>query len=164
MTMSSYTTVRSIRRFALPIITILLFISVRCFLPGNLDPRPLPSSQYDHRMRIEGRWKEIHASFGLPSLPDLITFPILSNALLASSSTKTDRKSRFDLKRKRSVEAARNLQLFFASDIINDLGIPLQQMAASFHSVALAEKEQMEEQMRGHAQIKQVQTRRGRRV
>lgn len=151
--MTSLTFICSAQRLTLfltLVLVIYLFARHHYSGSGSTDgesagPEKRPLTQY----HIQGQWKEIRASLGLPPLPDIIYFPPSAPSQLLPS---LPRMSRFDLKRKRSLEnAARSTkanQLRFTADALVDPQTSLEQMAASFRAIALAEKENIAEQTR----------------
>lgn len=105
-------------------------------------------------VQIQGRWKSVRASFGLPPLPDFVHLPA---ANIPSSSGAPAHAARFDLRRKRSIEEAlersKPPQLRFAADALRDQSVPLHRMAAFFRAVALSEKQITVEQTRARQKI-----------
>lgn len=162
--MASHSITRIARRFVLPFILFLIITLARHFLPMNLDfTTPSHPSQLQTRVHIQGRWKSIRGSLGLLPLPEFVSFPQSPDI---ESSIFLSRTSRFDLKRKRSLEAAvqksKLSQLHFAKDALVQPSVPLDQMAASFRAIALAEKSIAMEQARSRLQA-QGQRQRGQR-
>jgi hypothetical protein len=156
--MANHSVVCTARRFALPFALFLIIILARHLLPTMLKLAS-PAPRFQKQFYIQGRWKPIRASLGLPPLPDIDNFP--QNPHLIPSVPSTSRMSRFDLRRKRSIEAnaqsAKPLQLRFAADALRQPSVPLGHMAASFRAIALAEKGITMEQARARLQ-KQGQT------
>jgi hypothetical protein len=162
--MASHSITRPARRFVLPFILFLIIILTRHLLLMNLDFTILSSaSRLQTRVHIQGRWKSIRGSLGLLPLPEFVSFP---QSPVIESSIFLSRTSRFDLKRKRSLEATAQKsklpQLHFANDALVQPSVPLDQMAASFRAIALAEKGIAMEQARARLQT-QGQRQRGRR-
>lgn len=171
----SYTPARCTNRrlrYILPTALFLAFIFVNHLRAGTAVSPTSFSAQRNVSFRIEGRWKEVRASLGLPALPDIVRFPHTHLARIPSPlsspsgsefKSKPTRASRFDLKRKRAFEAAQSQSqsqsqtpmLHFASDALREQSVPLRQMAASFRAVALAEKGIAVEQSRLARLVKQ---------
>lgn len=96
-----------------------------------------------HVVRVEGRWKGVRESFGLPALPDRVKFKSSSQAAAFALPA---RASRFGLRYKRDLELSTHdadapTQLFFTSDALQDTVMSYEQLSNSFHSIALLEKE-----------------------
>ncbi|KIM87505.1 hypothetical protein PILCRDRAFT_815030 [Piloderma croceum F 1598] len=154
--MTSHFIVR-VRRFALPCALFLIIILARHLLPASLK-LTTSTSWLQHEVHIQGRWRPVRASLKLPPLPHIITFPPNSNSI---STAPLSRMSRFDLKRKRSLEAATQKfqppQLHFATDAVEQPRVSTDRIAASFRAVALAEKGIAMEQARARLQRGQAQ-------
>lgn len=128
------------RRFVLALACIFFMFLITHLLPAALKGAPKQrTTLMPHR--LGGQWKEIRASLRLPPLEDVAYFPSDPDAPLVPH---TNRMSRFDLKRKRSMEniaqKSRLPQLHFAADVHENPGVPLQALAASFRAIALTEK------------------------
>ncbi|KAG2157625.1 uncharacterized protein EDB93DRAFT_803115 [Suillus bovinus] len=90
---------------------------------------------------IEGRWKDVRTSLGLPPLPDTIN---QSAAILPPSTLHRTGKlpSRFDLRRKRAeADLQSQNRLHLAADVRDAPRVSVQALAASFRRIAAAEKE-----------------------
>ena|ERR1700691_3128239 len=161
--MVNHSIVRIARRFALPFALFLIIILARHILPTNLKltTRTPPLKKQLH---IQGRWKPIHASLGLPPFPHVVNFPQSVDTM--SPSVPPSRMSRFDLKRKRTLENAAQKdkppQLYFAADALQQPSVSIERMASSFRTIALAEKGIAMEQARARLQ-RHGQTQRGQR-
>lgn len=141
--MATYTVARTARRFIF-LFALFLFIILTCYLlPTKMMPTT-SNSQLKRQIYIGGRWKSVRESLGLPPLPDVVSFPSNSNFIIVTPSESLSRSSRFDLKRKRSIELASQISssplLYLAADALEEQSIPLARMAASFRAIALAEK------------------------
>lgn len=88
-------------------------------------------------LRVEGRWKAVRYSLGLPPLPDRIKLPHGPQA----PSIPPRITSRFDLKNKRAAELAAPAQLFFSPDALQEQSLTNEELLESFYAVALREKE-----------------------
>ncbi|KAH7910630.1 hypothetical protein BJ138DRAFT_1008461 [Hygrophoropsis aurantiaca] len=100
-----------------------------------LSPAGVQKHQ-SNRIRIEGRWREVRASLGLPPLPDTI------DRRLASLPHPNKITARFDLRRKRAEATLHHPpDLYLASDTKDTPVMSLQSLAHSFHEIAQAEKE-----------------------
>jgi hypothetical protein len=129
--------VHSNRRIALAVtLTFFFILSLsRNFLGrGSLPTSKLPALAVS---RIDGRWRAVHSSLGLPVLPDMIPVapppppPPAPRIVI----------SRFDLrKRKRDSTAKPIQQLYFTSDALEEPSLSLEQLSKSFLAVALTEK------------------------
>lgn len=128
------------RRFAVASALFVIVLVARHLFPTKIlsagTAAPILSSY-----RIEGRWKVVRASLGLPQLPDIIYFPANSDH---PSRYISIRASRFDLKRKRSLESEKQMhktpRLYFATDALENSSVSLERIAASFRDIALVEK------------------------
>lgn len=161
--MATYTIAHTTRRFVRVLLfALFLFIILACRLLPTKMISTVSNSQLKRHIYIEGRWKSLRASLGLPPLLDVISFPSDSNFIPAT--LPPTRASRFDLKRKRSIELAtqkiNNPQLYFATDALKEQSVPLERMAASFRAIALAEKGIAIEQARTRL-MRQGQVQRG---
>ena len=109
-----------------------------------------PGRSSNHAV-IEGRWKAVRASLGLPPLPDTINPSAAIPPPLSppSPSLRTGKlTSRFDLREKRAEGALwSQSRLHLAADARDVPRISLEALAASFRRIAAAEKEMTE--MRG---------------
>lgn len=113
---------------------------------------PRARSSSNHAV-IEGRWKAVRASLGLPPLPDTIN-PSAASAIPPPLSPpspllRTGKlPSRFDLRQKRAEGVLwSQSRLHLAADARDTPRISLEALAASFRRIAAAEKEIAE--MRG---------------
>ena len=100
---------------------------------------------------VQGRWKSVRASLGLPPLPDRVLPSALIPAGTSSAPPHTlvlsrlAIASRFDLKRKRSLEELSSrtvVPLFFAPDALERRSISLEEFLGSSHA-PLAERQQI---------------------
>ncbi|KAG1768622.1 hypothetical protein EV702DRAFT_1035541 [Suillus placidus] len=130
------------------IIIVILFTAVlarQLFSKATLRNKH-PRARSPHTF-IEGRWKDVRASLGLPPLPDTIN---PAAAILPPSTPPRTGKLplRFDLRRKRA-EADLQTQgkLHLAADVRDAPRVSVQALSASFRRIAAAEKEIAE--MRG---------------
>ncbi|KAG1819679.1 uncharacterized protein BJ212DRAFT_1060220 [Suillus subaureus] len=130
------------------IIIVILFAAVlarQLFSKATLhDEHPRAHSPHTF---IEGRWKDVRSSLGLPPLPDTIK---PSAAILPPSIPPRTGKlaSRFDLRRKRAeAELRSRSRLHLAADVKDAPRVSVQALAASFRRIAAIEKEIAE--MRG---------------
>jgi hypothetical protein len=157
--MATHFIVRATRRFALPFALFLVILLARQILPTSLN-LTTSTSWLKHQVHIQGRWKSVRASLKLPPLPHVVKFPPNISTMPLSLT------SRFDLKHKRSLEAATQKskppQLYFATDALDQPSVSIDRMAASFRAVALAEKGIAMEQARARLQ-RQGQVQRGQR-
>ena len=161
--MASHPAARAARRFVLPLTLFIVVVLVRHLPTKSLQTTS--NFQLKNQIHIEGRWKHIRASLGLPPLPDIISFPPGSNSDIPTiTQVPPTRMSRFDLKRKRSIELAakesKHSQLHFADDAMKEQSASLEQIAASFRAIALAEKGIAIEQARARL-VRQGQVERG---
>jgi hypothetical protein len=137
--MPSHTTHVTARRLAF-LLSFILFLALfsRTIFPRKMPTTGRPTSQNIVHSPLDGRWRAVRASLGLPSL---------SGAILIPSSTPLPPSrviSRFDLrKRKKSASrpVAEPVQLYFSSDALDEPKVSLEQLADSFRAIALAEKE-----------------------
>jgi hypothetical protein len=130
------------------IIIVILFAAVlaRQLFPGKILHNEHPRARSPHTL-IEGRWKDVRASLGLPPLPDTINPSV---AILPPSISLRPGKlpSRFDLRRKRAeADLQGQSKLHLAADVRDSPRVSVQALAASFRRIAVAEKEIAE--MRG---------------
>jgi hypothetical protein len=139
---------KQLSRFAIVIIVILsaAVLARQLFSKATIHNKH-PRAHSPHTF-IEGRWKDVRASLGLPPLPDTVINP--SAAILTPSTPLRTEKltSRFDLRRKRAEADLRSQsRLHLAADVRDAPRVSVQALAASFRRVAAAEKEIAE--MRG---------------
>ena len=91
-----------------------------------------PTGSY---LRAEGRWKVIRASLGLPPLSDRIRIPATPASAFQQPTTPLSlTASRFDLRRKRSIEereSRRTVPLYFAPDALEPRTISLEEFFKS---------------------------------
>lgn len=143
---ANHSFIRIARRFVLPFALFVIIVLVRHLLPINLK-LTTRTPQRTIQLHIQGRWKPIFASLGLPPFPHIVNFP---------QTVPLSPMSRFDLRRKRSIEAAAQKakppQLHFATDALQQPSISIERIAASFRAVALAEKAIAREQARARLQ------------
>ncbi|KAG2048790.1 hypothetical protein BDR06DRAFT_962252 [Suillus hirtellus] len=130
------------------IIIVILFATVlarQLFSKATLRDQH-PRARSPHTL-IQGRWKDVRTSLGLPPLPDIINQP--AAVLPPSTSHRTGKlPSRFDLPRKRAEADLRSQnRLHLATDVRDAPRVSVQALAASFRRIAAAEKEIAE--MRG---------------
>jgi hypothetical protein len=114
-----------------------------------------PSPASDARLvRIQGRWKEVHASLGLPSLPDHIL--VASDPPLVFQEP---RYSRFDLRRRRELEESesRPSLLYFSPGALDSPSLTTEQISRTFREVALIEKAMSPEQERARGPDQKTQ-------
>ena len=128
------------RRFALAITCIFFMFLITHLLPAALKGTPKePIMLTPHR--LGGQWKELRVSLRLPPLADVVYFPSDPEPPVLPH---TNRLSRFDLIRKRSMESitqkSKLPQLYFAADVHENPGVSLQALATSFRAIALTEK------------------------
>ena len=129
------------RRFALAIACIFFIFLVARLLPAaQKGPVNQHTLLTPHRLR--GQWKEFRASLRLPPLADVVYFPEDPDNPLVPHTNRM--LSRFDLKRKRSMETITQKsllpQLHFAADVRENPSVSLQALTASFRAIALTEK------------------------
>ncbi|KAG2075871.1 hypothetical protein BDR04DRAFT_1068813 [Suillus decipiens] len=138
---------KQLSRFAIIIIVILFAAVLARQLFSKVTLRDAhPRARSPHTL-IEGRWKDVRASLGLPPLPDTIN---PSTAILLPSTPPRTGKltSRFDLRRKRAEADLRSqTRLHLAADVRDAPRVSVQALAASFRRIAATEKETAE--MRG---------------
>jgi hypothetical protein len=138
--MAAYS-INTSRRFALPLALFLLVVLSRYLLPAKLNLKLTSSnSGLRNHVHIQGRWIHLRSALNLPPLPRVVDFPRSSETIPAAP---LSRISRFDLKRKRSFEAAaqktRPPQLYFA-DAPEQPNVSIERIASSFRTIALVEK------------------------
>lgn len=125
------------------IIIVILFAAVlaRQLFSGAIRVRDKhPRARSPHTL-IEGRWKDVRASLGLPPLPDSInpSVAILPPATLLRPGKLP---SRFDLRRKRAeADLQSQSKLHLAADVRDSPRVSVQALAASFRRIAAAERE-----------------------
>lgn len=150
------------RPFVLIFVLFLIIALGRQFLPTSRSPVQVPVSSMSpdfspystaslpQQWRIEGRWKSIHASLGLPPRPGSINIPFPSTPL------DIPRASRFDLKRRRAIEdsllSRAQVQLYFSPEALEGPSVSLEALTKSFLAAALVEKETVEERTRERLQ------------
>lgn len=140
------------RRLVLPLLFVLVI-----FLTVNAANRTQATRFAEHNIKIQGRWKDITASYGLPPLSDLVNFPAaipqLPHHIIHKAPARRSRASRFNLRIKRSLEEAAEKskppELHIVSETKSEDGVPLDRMAASFRAIALAEKQTASDQAKG---------------
>ncbi|KAG0706531.1 hypothetical protein DFH29DRAFT_772926, partial [Suillus ampliporus] len=125
------------------IIILILFAAVlarQLFSKASLNNKH-PRDARSHHTLIEGRWKAVRASLGLPPLPDTINSP----AVIPPSSPPLRAGKlplRFDLHRKRAeADLQSQNRLHLAADVRDAPRVSLEALAASFRRIAAAEKE-----------------------
>ncbi|KAH7927072.1 hypothetical protein BV22DRAFT_1032194 [Leucogyrophana mollusca] len=124
------------RRFAIAVFLLLAVGLSRQLLSKSRPSIPSVAKHERSRIHIEGRWEAVRLSLGLPPLPNtidrrLITLP-QSQKIAA----------RFDLRRKRAEASLYNPpKLHLVSDAEDAPTVSTEALAASFHQIALAEKE-----------------------
>lgn len=103
---------------------------------------------------VEGRWKAVRDSLGLPPLSDQMTISSNSTKPYISPPPRRlvpESPSRFDLKRKRSeflAQKQKPVELYFAADVETP-GEDSSSLLASLHAIVLVEKEKENRPGRG---------------
>jgi hypothetical protein len=124
-------------RFAVIFILILIIMLSRNLLPTAQNPSISTSVSSAQYLRVQGRWKAVRASLGLPPISDHVR--VASNLTVV----KLQRDSRFDLKRKRALEESEShtIPLYFSPGALDKPSLTTQQLSEAFRAVALTEKQ-----------------------
>jgi hypothetical protein len=127
-----------------PLIFFVLLLVLVLVLPAKFLSS---TSSWRQEVYIDGRWKAVRSSLGLPPLPDTIIFdhPSVSIDIRVPATA-----ARFDLKRKRAEYVAMDerAQLHFSADALHEPSISHERLLESLHAITLSEKENASEQRR----------------
>ncbi|KAG1748889.1 uncharacterized protein EDB91DRAFT_820315 [Suillus paluster] len=133
---------KQLSRLAIIIILILFAAVLARQLFSKASPHDKQPRALSHRTTIEGRWKAVRASLGLPPLPDTINPSTVIDSPPSPPLRAGKLPSRFDLRRKRAEADLRNQsRLQLAADVRDAPRVSLEALAASFRRIAAVEKE-----------------------